>query len=755
MPLRAQHGSFRRLVDSEDWNAVVESNGNLTAPVTLYLYVQLVNRVGRNLLSVPRSVSAAAGDKIVVTFNESLVRPGEDVLAIILSASLTNEPTTAVQIAWLDYRLADQISTIALPATIELTEDAHVEVTDLTVDTAAHLPSGTDQLNGMVREITDEGKIYSYSGLEDSWLFHKFSTVGSYNSQTDLEEGADQLIGAVPLFLPPVKSSTADSVRVRYWLLNGFEENSAPVIRQGQSINFIISVNGETYSSVEGRSLWFNQVFDGLIKFELVGYYRYLNSSFDNSMDGAAVEVTWSPLSIPPSVLTLPVDLPSGWAAVIDVWLSFDEITLQNRGIKDTDVIGIEFDLPRKLSTPSPLVNAFGENIIFSEGDRALVLPDKIFSGKGIVDGRDVSIEEQDLEGIVADTDNQLVVVDSVNSNVRLVQPGEEIYNSESVRATISTSGGRTNPSSASNTVDLASGQSLEITITHPVIGNRGTVRGNYPDSLIAGSTLAFWDNPDLRLAIAHDNTLYEANYLITADTASSQTISLSSLDDFVEVPFLPSVSNDFGLFEPQAPSLAATGTAGTLPVGEYKAFFVYEYPAPNTSITKVSHEPDFLESITSTPALKTMPGNFQELAKPSLWSKDILATVADARALSGQDLLPWRVWQLGAKRIPYHYNPNNNSPDDAVSVIRPDAVATGALVPVPTLGLRVANALTIFNPHTLLKIGKGLSVTEDVAGDAIVVSLDSSAIAPVETVEPIYTSGGSVLQASNGEILR
>ena len=560
-----------------------------------------------------------------------------------------------------------------------------------------------------------------------------------------------------------------DSAPVRYWLLNGFDEGGTQV-SEGQSLNFIISVNGETYSEISGRKTWFNELFDGLIKFQLVGYYRYLNGAFNDTIDLAGVQQTWSPLSVPKSILTLTADLPSGWAAVVDVWLSFDEIILANRGLKCDDLIGIDFDLPRLTSTPSPLTNALGDNIIFARDDRALVLPSKIFAGKGIVKGQDVVIEQQSLEGIAADTDSQLVVIDAIGSRVYVKQASErtshgleetsspvssEILTTQAVRASFSTTGGRTNPSPFSNAVSLTAGQSLSVTIPHPVIGNRGTVRGDYPDPLIASSTLAFWDNPSMRIGVLVDGVLYEQNSLVTSDTSSSQTIVIDSLDDFVQVPYFPQASDDFGLFAPAAATIEGTGNTSSLSAGEYKFIWCYEYPAPNTKITKLVHDPTTLSSLTSACVLETMQGNFTDLAKPPLWSDRVLSSVDDAKSLSSTELEPCRVWLLGSKKIPYYYDPNETGTEDGVTIIRPNSIATGALVPLQTLSLKVADAFTSFKPRSTLKIGSGLSVTEDILGDAIVITLDSSAIVPTESIEPLYTSDGGVLQGSGGEVIK
>lgn len=757
MTLTAQHGSFLVQINLTDWEVKTETEGNVTAGKLLYFWVQLVNRVGKNLLSAAKSISVVAGEKIIITFNDTIVLPGEDVFIFLVSASLTNDVTTAVQVAQFDYREADQISVKSLPATIELTEDAHLEVDNLNVATANDLPSGTDLLNGMVRIIDDEAKAFCYNEEEDVWLEYLFSSPLTNIQSTEDSEGADQLLGAAPLFPPLQKLGSADSVRVRYWLINGFDENSSQVVKSGQSINFILSVNGQTYNSLEGRSLWFNQVFDGLIKFELIGYFRYSNGFLNSLLDGVGVEQTWSPLSVPPSLLSLPEDLPPGWALVLDVWLSFNQIALQNRGIKDDDLIGINFDLPRKIATPSPLVNAFGNNLILGTSDRALVLPDKIFAGKGIVQGFDISIEEQSLVGIVADTDNQLVVVDGATDTVRLIQSSDTIFASEAIRATVSTISGRTNPSEPSDVVTIAAGQVLEITINLPVIGNRGTVRTDYTDPLIAGSSLGFWNNPSIRLEIAFGDVLYEAENLIDSDTAATQVIQVSSLDDYVEVPFIPQQSSDFGIFPALKPAVQATGTTGTLDPGSYRVYVVLEYPAPNTKITKISHDETIINAIRSDASiLNTMPASLEELSKPSLWSNDLLATVDEARTLTHQDLQPWRTWKIGAKRIPYHYDPDNNEADDGVSVIRPSAIATGALVPVPSLGVRWESSLITYSPHLFTRIGAGLLLTEDVAGDAMVISLDTSAVIPPEaTSEPLYTSDGSVLQTSSGEFFR
>ena len=360
------------------------------------------------------------------------------------------------------------------------------------------------------------------------------------------------------------------------------------------------------------------------------------------------------------------------------------------------------------------------------------------------------------MTGIVADTDNQLVVIDGATDNVRLIQSSDSIFSSEAIRASVSTVSGRTNPSEPSDIVAIAAGQVLEITINLPVIGSKATVRTDYTDTLIAGSSLGFWNNPSIRLAIALEDVLYEAENLIESDTAATQVIQISSLEDFVEVPFIPQQSDNFGIFPALKPGVQATGTAGTLDPGNYRDYIIYEYPAPNTKITKISHEEAVLSAIRSdAPILTTMPGSLEELAKPSLWSNDLLATVDEARTLTHQDLQPWRTWKIGAKKIPYHFDPNNNATDDGIMVIRPNSVSTGALVPVPTLGLQLQDNLLTYSPYLLIRIGAGLLLSEDIPGGAMVVSLDSSAIVQPETTEPIYTSDGTVLQTSGGEFFR
>ena len=379
--MRSQLGSFVRQLTNFDWDVRVEPGGNLIAG-TKSFEAQLVNRVGRNLLSPTKTVTYDNGDKIIIVIPADLIQLGEDVWKILISGQDTDNNQDAVQLVEVDYRGSDGIPIITLPIEIELTEPAHIETLNLSVPTAASLPSGSDLINGQVRAVDDEeGKLYRYQELTDTWVEHYFDSPYTYIANTKDIGGSDQELGA-DLIIPPLPiegdSSPITTNPIRYWLVNGEDETEGTTL--SGSFNLRISINGATVS--ETGKVWGN-VFAGLFKFQLIGYYRLLTRAIDTGMMAVGVTQSWHPTY---NLLTLPINLPAGYAAVYDIWLSADTLALSNAGFNEGDTLSLSFEQLGRVGIPSDIAALTGD-VIFGEGNKVKVLPNKIWGGKGVAGG--------------------------------------------------------------------------------------------------------------------------------------------------------------------------------------------------------------------------------------------------------------------------------------------------------------------------------------------------------------------------------
>lgn len=746
--MRYQVGSFLQQVPNSSWAVTNEAGGNLTTAGTINLYVQLLNRLGLNLLSISVVATYSAGDRLAITFNSNIVREGEDVHRIIVSGENTGNNTDTVQLAEFIYKQEQIDGTVvveSLPATIYLSEDDHLETAVLNVATITALPSSP--VGGMLRYVDDEaGKLYRYNNLTASWVEHYFNTAATFLSATTDLNGADQGLSATAILPPPIKSGDNDSAKIRFWLVNDEPENGGVVVTAGTNVNLKVSVNGATGRARDGAS--FNSLFAGLIKFELIGYYRLLNGAFDNSPDGVGIENIWYP---PNSLLEIATELPGGYVAVFDLWLSYPEAEIANKGISATDCIGIEFTTLANLGTASPLAIAFGNERVFGEGDRALIVPKRVLSGQGIAQGFDFEIKDfLPLVGLQASTSNQQVLIDgSTGGTVRI---SNTLIASESIRGIVSTEGGFGQLSPFSNEITAAAGEGLEITFSHPVSGSKATIRGDYTDPLIAGNPNADWNNPDIRLLIRKGLQWYQKDDLLASDTANTQTLNINDLTGFTELTsgipdYLNLFGSSFGLFAPGTPTVSST-IGGNLDADSYTVAFWYEYPNPNAKITRISHD-------TALGAMPTLKQSFDELNNLSRVYPEKL-TVVQARLLEYSQLEDKRIFPItiNGSLVDYYWDATSLLTDDGKTAIAVSGVMNGRLRPQNTLGITFQNGSTIFNPYSKITIGSGILVEEDAVGNAVSLRIDESLLSPVESVPSLVSDTGNLLLSDTGNIL-
>ncbi|ELS01204.1 hypothetical protein Xen7305DRAFT_00009060 [Xenococcus sp. PCC 7305] len=751
--MRSQLGSFKAQLTNLDWSALAETGGNLSAG-SINLYIQLRNRVGRNLLSPSKTVAYAAGEKIAVEIATSVAQPGEDGWQVIISGEKTGSSSDAVQLATYDLKdLADQVTINALPATIELTEDFHLETDNLVVATVADLP--LNAIAGMVREVTDEsGKIYVWNETANSWEDYTPPSYFTELGNTRNEGGSDQFLRSDELLIPPlmfdVEVVRVSTTPVRYWLLNEAPEGAGPDI--ADNINLEISINGATVSD-DGR--FWGAVFSGLIKFELVGYYRLLSAGLDTGLDGVGVTQAWNFSS---NFLTLPNPLSPGYAAVYDIWLEADTSVLAQAGYEAGDVLSIDFDHLGKVGIPQPALSALvGKNIVFGDKEKMIVLPNKWLTGTALIDGF-LCLNNTELSGIFnsapANTSGQSVIIKgSTGGTIRTSEAPAELTSDERVLAVFSTQDGFTNPGEFSDVLTTTSPGGITVTVQHPVNSSlEATIREDYPDKTIAGNIFADWQNLPFRIYLLQGTTLWEQQTLEISASAETQDITITELSDFIDVTNTPPQNAellfgvDYSLFKPSKPSAVAS-VGGSLAANTYQVAIRYEYSAPNNIITRLRHD---IDGVT----VKRLNTTFEEILSVSQLWRDEVITRAQARELPFESRVPNSVWQISdLSNAPFIVDLSLVSADNGRDILR-FSEGQGGLRPLRTL-LRVRDRTgSLFPGYSTLTIGEGLQATENTLESAIAITLDPDVVPAIVGSVNLVGPSGSLLTGPSGSLL-
>ncbi len=740
--MRAQFGLIPEIVDPLDWNLSVTANGgSLSAIANILVYVQLTNRRGRNLLSAPKNIAISANDSLVVTFNTSIVREGEDPWWFIISAETIGDNTQAVQIAEVEYKSrADQQSTLALPLDVTFTLDEHLETTNLSVTTAANLPS--NPLNGTIRTIDDQGgAIVYYNEILANWEPYYFPTVFTYQDDTENTEGSDQGLAddiLVPGLLFDSQVSQITTVPVRYALINDNPEGNG-INLEGQ-IDLIVFVNGE---AVNVNNLFVGSVYSDIIKFQLIGFYRISNRSIDQGIDGTFVTQEWNAAN---NQLRLSSQLPPGWAAIYDIWLDADSSVFALTEHQPGDVLSFAFVYRGKVGRFVPeLAALIGDFVVSGEEGQLKLLPNRLTTGSAIVARFFIEQTVDDigvLNSILADTPNQLLIVNGATGGTyRTTTAPANLTTSEGIIASFSTEPGFTNPSELSDIVTLSAPGGFTITLNHPVLpNNRAAIRESYPDPVVAAETNADWTNPSIRLyAIYNETTIYQKDDLITSGSSPTQTEQIDTFNGWTIVPIIPDRNNtitngiNYGLFDPIKID-PVVPIAGALPTGTYQFVFRYEYPTNNLAITRIDHQ--------AADAIKRLGQTFEDILSSQQLFRDEVLTLETARELPVINRIQNSVWQMGdLGNALYILKLDLNLPDDGRNAIRFNS-GPGGFIPLNELGVKIIdqNGDTL-DRYSTIRISSPLIATVDTLTRSIQLSIDQSLLnSPVVDINLLDT---------------
>lgn len=576
------YGSCREKLADSEWSATASSGGNTTSSYSYNFYAQIITRAGRNLLSTAKNIAVNAGEKLTLTVNSGAIKTGEDAFAVLFSASTTTE-ANAVQIAKIELRDTDQVTTRSLPISIELTEDSHFALS-ASIEDQNSFPSSP--VNGQMRSI--DATYWEYSAEDLAWnqVPRTFSTYLGSTTEIGGCDRSQTLINDYYYSPTPYAGDGNDhETPIILWLLNGLTEDGQASIGIGENIALEVKLNSSTSL---GASL------NKGIKVEVLGYVQRSTGILDTSISEVGTVYIWEAES---PLFALSQALPRGYALAVKIIFNFRKSQLK-AGITGGESISTILYTQGRFGSFSA-VGWFTGNAIASTGNRMRIVPEsggfKRLDGVAIIDNYVTpNMGSESFIVTVADTPNQQIALSGILAGDAFIyQSGDTISATQQLRAKFSTESGEQTPSSWSTSVTLNSNEVLQITIDHPSDNDGiGQIRNDYPDSVISGLNATF-TAPYLRLFLDIGGTIYRADNLILVTQSDTQSITLDSLTDFSVVGSLPSnADSSFGFWNQATPTIASASASSSLPIGQViKVAYSYAYPSPNLVLTKLNHE--------------------------------------------------------------------------------------------------------------------------------------------------------------------
>lgn len=600
------------------WDVVLATGGSLTTAGTLYFSFQLQNRAGFNIPSVSSAVAYSPNQKITITIPEEVMQPGWDIHYFILSAGATSDPSTHVQIARVGgYQygagIEPQSVKTLLPIDIELTRDAHVALTPST-PTTNDLPTGADRLDGQVRWVTIEAKLFEYRAdsnlpisvdvvAADIGQWVRIGGASTYVSDTRAGMGSDRSIVSInPVTTIPTPPYPGDSGfgkvlpswESKYWIYN----DTPSTLIAGTEFGIELEYNNK-------RS---PDLLSGLFMMRFLGYVQPDGTL--RTTDGEGREFLtvgafypWTPKVTTPFVT--PDDLQPGEAIALGVKPYFSVAELNNE-VPPGTVIGVLPVIRTQSGDYNPLGKLIPEGVVYAEADRYRVVPNTglsydLLSGMALVGSYDFPVKpRRTFGGLEPNTAGQKVIING-NGAVFTEEPIYTPSASEALRALVGTVAGVSTAGEWSSYAAIAPGQAATITLLYPCdSGGYGTVRNDHPD-VIAGNNKALFNPPFIRIYLQRQDTgeIREfTGYAVIANT--SQNFTLADWNSGNVISLLPISENDFSIYAPGATTIAST-SGGTFPSANYRATYAFEYDG--NQVTSVSH--------VSPPCITEFSGNF------------------------------------------------------------------------------------------------------------------------------------------------
>lgn len=599
----AQYASLRSQLPAP--TVTVPSGGFLSGSGTLYFSLQARNRCGHNLPSFAVSATYSAGDQIEVTIPATARAAGEEIHRFVLSAGATTDTSTHRQLAIYEGFEDDQETLEPLPVVITFSQDEHLVLGGIVSDLAS-LPSGSNLLNGMLREVTTISKIlryeeastavvdnitvYSASPNLGRWtVYGSFST---YQESTSDPGGCDRPISLVPeeaFIFPsthPADGSTGTPVGI--WLISDRSEGASSV-PQGKRIGFNVYQNGLNKSVL----------FDAQLLLTLNGFVRLSDGTLDTS--GLTTDETTYRYGKEGAQI-LEKDLPSGYALSYNVAIAVDQSEL-NEPIPVDTPIRVQPFFYAQSGAPNATANFTGDVIFGTDDRRRIVAGDSLsiraLAGSGTIAGVTFPTQSETVvTGLASNMPAQPIAINgdgvvTIESNIN------DLRVTQRLRAYVSTVDGVSNPGTWSAYGAVSAGQELTVTLSHPTDGTNGAIRADYPDPAIAGNSKGEFNPVSLRVYIQRqsDGEIREFNGFVVVNSVT-QEITISTWADGVVVGQLPSAANNFfSLFTPGSSTFIASGGGGDFSADSYRVTFSYDYDGGQVTAIDHSNPPAIYEA--------------------------------------------------------------------------------------------------------------------------------------------------------------
>ena len=716
----------------------VPGAGSFSTGGTLYLWLQGRNRAGYNLPSQAVVVNYDVGDRIDITLDSTHRATGEDIYLWNISASLSDNPTTMSQLAEIQgYEfVGGELSLTPLPITISLSEDAHLELAANVADEAS-LPANTALIHGMVRGINTYGALYRYDaastadidpightvltavGSSGRWLpFGAFNT--NILNTSDLG-GSDAHVATVanPVDPPDYPADGTRGYPTDLWWL----ASPNRIVPAGTPFNLIVFINGTNRTQASSSGF----------RIEILGSVDPATGVLDTEV---AQPEDWFEAGKHGAYI-LPADLPAGHALAVRVRKQFAADQFDG---DLTNGSRITYNYQR-LNQAGRYVGGLVESVIYAEDDYRRIVQGSgldliTLKGAGMVAKTEFPTQGRTpVTGIAANQADQRVIINR-HGIVYARDSAYQLRPGEAIRAVISTATGRSRPGSWSNYGAVSAGSIVTITISHPYneATDRATIRADYPDERIAGSTAG--ELPLSGLVVygerQSDGEIREFADLVAEDP--TQEVQITNWSDGALIASVPSApSAEFGLIAPGTSTASTSTGASDFIADDYR--WCFAYVNDGNQISSISHDP-------LLGCIPEMGAPLEETIELAKYAPIVVSSPTQARAIAAAKLLNTRIIQIASKSQPFYwFDSTSTEVDDLTNdspVYQPTAI-TGAGRIVPLIPM----SQTVVTPVATIKAtSTGLSTTQYDPGDAV-------GTGPLEFPGAVQEAGGSAYLVS------
>lgn len=564
--------SLRESFPSSEFTIAATSGGSTTVATNLYYWVNGYSRGGMNLLTSLGRVAVSIGQKLV--FTVTAIAPGDDVFGFILSASETNDATTAKILAIAPARASNQETLIPAPLVVNLTHDSHF---GLGISSA--LPT-SNLINGMIRYA--DGQYQQYSSQLNTWEI--VNGWGTYLTSTTsplttgiYKNGCDVPILSNESIIPLADYTGGTSTRFRLALQNGLEEGSGSILSTGSKVVLNILLDGNDAIAAQYLN-------EGNIQINPVHVVRRSDGTV-TALDNSTLTWEWG---VP--FYTLTSDLLRGYAIAFD-------ITVVNATLpQGSDLI---FYLSEYGRISEKVQSTGSGSLVYAEGDRLRIYPAQVGilrgTGNGLIEvtgetySYPVNATSRNFfgSGLQSNTADQIVAISGLsNGDITFRANTNQLLATEAVRAIVSTVAVTVTPSAWVSVGSVTANQLINVTVNYPCDADGiGTIRSDYPD-VITGSAIGEFNPDKLRVFLRKNGTTITETTAIAVTPGTSQGFTITSIGTSATLP--ATTASDIGFWDYGSISTTKSGNSSDLTAGTYEICIAYQYEG--NTVVSISH---------------------------------------------------------------------------------------------------------------------------------------------------------------------